>query len=353
MKILHICGTFEKGGIKTLVHSLINLNNENKSRHDLLVLSQGNIPDIPLESRIFQLGNLRKNPIKNFFSTRKIFREYDALMVHKALPVLFFPLMMYRNKKFIFQHGMTVSRGSYFKRLIKRIWYSLIPVLVGARVICSTEFAFHKARKNGIKLSWKRVDIVPFGITLPQKIKNRSLNIIKDGLIVGSLGVFSKIKRFDWLIKSLEQYSGKLKIKIILAGNGPEKDYLKNLAENINRKKVSIVFPDFIEDVDEFYDHIDLLVFPSHDESFGLVVPEAISRGVPVAVFSDLGGSLSLVQDLKNGFILKSGVSGLESFWKKLNADPEILNMISANIKKMDLKHFDIRFTREKLESLV
>jgi len=353
MKTLHICGSFKKGGIKTLVHSLIDLNKENKSSHDLLLLSDEKNIDIPAETRIFQLGSVRKNSFKIFFSTKKIFSEYDALMIHKALPVLFFPLVMYGKKKFIFQHGMTVSRGSYLKRLIKRIWYSLVPVLVGAKVICSTEFAFQKAKKNGIKLSRKRVDIVPFGIKLPEKIKNRHLDIRNNGLIVGSLGIFSKIKRFDWIFKSLKNYSGKLKIKVILVGTGPEEEYLKYLAANIKSQNISIDFHGYLTQVDDFYDNIDILVFPSHNESFGLVVPEAISRGVPVVVFSDLGGALSLVQNNKNGFVLHDGISGLETFWEKLDTNPEILNKIRQNIMRMDFCAFDIRFTREKLENLV
>ena len=38
-----------------------------------------------------------------------------------------------------------------------------------------------------------------------------------------------------------------------------------------------------------FYKTLDMLILPSKEESFGLVVLEALAHGAPVAVFSDVG----------------------------------------------------------------
>lgn len=53
-----------------------------------------------------------------------------------------------------------------------------------------------------------------------------------------------------------------------------------------------------------FYKSVDLFIFPSTEESFGVVVPEALVHGIPMAVFSDVGGAIDLVRDGENGFIL-------------------------------------------------
>jgi phosphatidylinositol alpha 1,6-mannosyltransferase len=52
----------------------------------------------------------------------------------------------------------------------------------------------------------------------------------------------------------------------------------------------------------EAYANMDVLVFPSHTDTFGNVVLEALASGVPAVVTSD-GGPKYIVRDGKNGFV--------------------------------------------------
>ena len=121
-------------------------------------------------------------------------------------------------------------------------------------------------------------------------------------------------------------------------------------AQESGNKNVTVEFPGHIEVMIPFYDSLDLFVFPSHNESFGLVVLEALSRGVPVALFPDVGGALPLIQDNRNGFVLKHGIDGLEELWSKLSKSPFVLTNMVNYINKMDLSAYDINATRLKLE---
>jgi glycosyltransferase involved in cell wall biosynthesis len=53
----------------------------------------------------------------------------------------------------------------------------------------------------------------------------------------------------------------------------------------------------------------DCLVLPSRNESFGMVVPEALAAGLPVLV-SDRAGAAALVQEGRNGWIVPAGDAG-------------------------------------------
>ena len=53
----------------------------------------------------------------------------------------------------------------------------------------------------------------------------------------------------------------------------------------------------------------DCLVLPSRNESFGMVVPEALAAGLPVLV-SDRVGAAELVQEGKNGWVVPAGDAG-------------------------------------------
>lgn len=58
----------------------------------------------------------------------------------------------------------------------------------------------------------------------------------------------------------------------------------------------------------DLYRHSDVLVLPSLEDSFGLVVPEALACGTP-ALVSDRTGACSLIQEGVNGWIVAAGDS--------------------------------------------
>jgi glycosyltransferase involved in cell wall biosynthesis len=352
-KALHVCSEFSKGGIYTFIKSMIQANAESSTRHDLAVLFENQI-DLIADADVFCFGAVIKNPFKFFLKMKKIIKDYQSVMLHKAHPIVVFPLIFTKKKIYIFQHGMAVSRGSFFKRNIKKAWYSLIPGILNAKVICSTEYAFNKTLRNGIRISRRRCEIIPFGTRINRKARESQLQkILKTELNIGSAGVLVKIKRFNLLIESLIGYSGDLKINLKIIGEGPEKKPLLDLISKATSENVSIELPGYIRETDAFYDSLDLFVFPSHDESFGLVVLEALSRGVPVAVFRDLGGALTLIHNELNGFIMDGGRAGLQKLWQKLNENPFILQEMENYIGKMDLSQYEIKSTRMKLDSLL
>lgn len=353
MKTLHVCGSFKLGGIKTFVESLIELNEISGTSHDLMLVFGNGKNEILDKCKTYFLDYNRKNHISCIKKAAHIYRTYDAIMIHAAHPVIVFPLLFSRKKCFIFQHGMTTSSGSKLKRTIKKIWYSIIPILVDAKVICSTEFALSKAKKDCILLRKKRTEILPFGVRINQKNRKRNKVINRHFLRVGMAARLVSQKRFDLVLRSLLSYTGKTKIDLKIAGDGPELLHLKMIADHIKNMNVKVDFLGSVQDMDAFYHELDVLILPSKHESFGLVVLEALTRFVPVAVFTDVGGCLPIIKDRINGFVLKEGVRGLESFWRLLDKNASILYKQSKLISKMNLSKYDIANTRRGLENLV
>ncbi len=101
-------------------------------------------------------------------------------------------------------------------------------------------------------------------------------------------------KACDVLIKALKSIKSTHLIEVIIGGDGPEKSNLLALyaVQNLP-KNITVSFVGFVSDVKLFYQSLDVLVFPSRYESFGLVIIEAMERGLSV-ITSDIPSSVEV-----------------------------------------------------------
>lgn len=126
-------------------------------------------------------------------------------------------------------------------------------------------------------------------------------NIPIDSEVVIFSGRLIKQKNVDLIINSL---IGLKKVFLFIIGDGEEKIRLSDLAR---QKGIDFAITGFIEEQEELFKMYyagDILILPSYDESWGLVVNEAMAAGLPVIVSNECGCSLDLVRDGENGYIL-------------------------------------------------
>ncbi|MEO1436282.1 MAG: glycosyltransferase [Bacteroidota bacterium] len=110
-----------------------------------------------------------------------------------------------------------------------------------------------------------------------------------------SIGRFVPLKGFDITIRSFATFYHRQpevlrsKLKLTLVGKGPYKSQLKNLAKALNvENAVEIIEWIEREKLMDIYRRADLYFFPSH-EGAGMVVPEAMSFGLPIVCFDNYG----------------------------------------------------------------
>ena len=350
-RLLHICGNARSGGILSFVTWITDLNPGQKTVHDILLTFEGR-GDIDGQMHNCTVHHLNYDK-KGFFAAmqraRKVCRAYDAVLIHTAHPVAVLPLMTIRRCVLLFQHGMAVSSGPQIKRFVKRMWFTILPVLLRARVVCSTVFASDKLRRLGIFVQSNRRVIIPFGVP----VKRRRASKSQDGFLrVGIAGNLVDWKRHHLVLESLEGYDGTQRIQVAIAGHGPEEGRLREIANRLDRDLIQVDFLGQVEDMDSFYRDLDLVVIPSRGESFGLVALEALCRGLPVAVFKDVGGCLSLINDRINGFVMEDDLKGPRTLWRLLDAETDMLDQLKKNIDETDLSSYDISRTRLALEAL-
>jgi len=119
-------------------------------------------------------------------------------------------------------------------------------------------------------------------------------------------GFLSRYKGFFALIHAMKNITEKEeKVKLVIAGDGPERKNLERLTERLRLKK----FVDFIgkvphERIAELYLNSNIVVFPSiHPEAFGRVALEAMTFGKPV-IASRVGGIPEIVKDGETGLLV-------------------------------------------------
>jgi N-acetyl-alpha-D-glucosaminyl L-malate synthase BshA len=116
---------------------------------------------------------------------------------------------------------------------------------------------------------------------------------------------FRKVKRVEDVVKIFHNIRKKIKAKLLLVGDGPERNHIETLCRELDISD-DVRFLGKLEAVEEVLSVADLFLMPSEKESFGLAALEAMACEVPV-ISSNTGGLPELMIDGKTGFVCNVG----------------------------------------------
>lgn len=162
---------------------------------------------------------------------------------------------------------------------------------------------------------------------------NKTLKII----FVGRL---SKEKGIEILLKASAKIKNQYSIKIVIVGDGPEKEHLMQLVKDLNLEGI-VDFKGLISNrlqLQGLFDESDIFVLPSLTEGTPKVILEAMSRGLPV-VASNVGGIPSVITHEKNGLLYDVGDTNQLS--------EIIVNLHLDSQKRMNLALNGLKFSRK------
>ena len=124
-------------------------------------------------------------------------------------------------------------------------------------------------------------------------------------LIVTHISNFRKVKRIDDVVRIFYGIQQKLPAKLIMVGDGPEREIADQLCKNLGIKS-KVLFLGNTSDIDRILCFTDLFLLPSASESFGLSALEAMAAGVPV-VSSNTGGLPEVNEEGVSGYLCPIG----------------------------------------------
>jgi N-acetyl-alpha-D-glucosaminyl L-malate synthase BshA len=202
----------------------------------------------------------------------------------------------------------------------------------------------------------KEIEVIPNFIEIEVAQSHQFTNCQRDLMakpsekIITHISNFRKVKRIPDVIKIFYQIQQQIPAKLMMVGEGPEKEKAEYLCEELGISNQVIFFGN-TQEIDKILCFTDLFLLPSETESFGLAALEAMACGVPV-ISSNTGGLPEVNLHGFSGFLSNVGdVSRMASFGVEILKEEKL----HQQFKKQALeraKEFDIYKILPKYEAL-
>lgn len=193
----------------------------------------------------------------------------------------------------------------------------------------------------------KRIEVIPNFIDKKKYDStstdcHRSQMATDEEKIITHVSNFRKVKHIPDVIQIFYGIQEKMPAKLILVGEGPEKENAEMLCEKLGISK-QVIFLGNTNEVDRILCFSDLFLLPSKSESFGLAALEAMINKTPV-ISSNTGGLPEVNIHGVTGFL--SDVHDVEDMIKnalKILSDEKTLETFKENAfkeaSKYDITH--------------
>ena len=182
-----------------------------------------------------------------------------------------------------------------------------------------------------------------------------------DRFTVLSVGRLVTLKGFDLTIRAFAGFlnamdpASRKKAELVLVGSGPERDFLQQLARDLGIE-TQVQFISWIDrsEVMKLFRTASVFLFPSH-EGAGMVVPEALSFGVPVVTLDNIGPGQFLTPEC--GFAVAMGsseqtVARLADALQQLFSYPEMYQRMRHAARARFENHFHWDRRGEQLQKI-
>lgn len=169
----------------------------------------------------------------------------------------------------------------------------------------------------------------------------RSVMAHPDERIVTHISNFRKVKRIDDVVAIFNKIQHTIPAKLMMVGDGPEREKAEKLCENLGISDKVIFFGNSNE-IDKILSYSDLFLLPSETESFGLAALEAMACGVPV-ISSNSGGLPEVNEEGFSGYLSNVGdTDAMAANAIKILQNKDTLHTFKENALKSAQK-FDIQ----------
>ena len=286
-RILHILMSMDIGGIENFIMNLYRSVDKDRYIFDFCLWKKGTNH---YENEIVRMGgkiykiNFSKNIISNIIQFRKILknRKYDVVHIHSHFYSGFFAYAAAKEKVPTvichFHSFFDNKKNNFFRKIYINICRHLIKKYSNKLCACSEEAAIYGfGSTNGVNIIHNYINTNKFihvDKNITEKIRKNN-NISDDTMLLGTVGRLSPEKNQSYILEIASKLKDmKYNFKCLLVGDGPALHELKSIVDsyNLNNK---IIFVGAVDNVNEYLNAMDIFLFPSLYEGFGMALLEA------------------------------------------------------------------------------
>jgi glycosyltransferase involved in cell wall biosynthesis len=312
IKILFCLETIGWGGVESRRLSIVQSLDLNKYEIKIVCTKAIGLFKIKLENlgvEIFEVGEFKSFfEFKKLLLVRKIIKKYQPSIIHGG--VFEGNTMAVISSRFIPGNKVILEETSDPKNRSKKAHFLLKLYSIFADKFIAISPSVLKYLINQVKIHPSKVVLITNGVPFPRFVSSSEIHSLRKNLgindsnfVIGSVGrLLNFHKRFTDIIKAVSLLPENLNVKILIVGEGPDKELIKETAHELGLEH-NLILAGLQMDTAPYYQLMDVFCLVSYMEGFGLVFVEAMFNELAV-IGSKVGGIVDIIDDNENGFLV-------------------------------------------------
>lgn len=356
-----------KGGIENIAIRVFRTINKEKFQIDFLIAGD----EIAYEDEInilggniFKIKKVNKNILKRYYQFYKFFKEnaknYDT--IHCSYMALYGLEVIIFSKIFGIPNIIVHARGSshYSSNTLNKIRHKInkfvVDKIANQFIACSDEAAKFLFTENRVKLKEYKIlnnfiDTEKFFYNIEKSNEIRKKLLIEDCFVIGHVGVFLPVKNHRFIIdvfNEVKKCEKESKLLLIGGGDSTSIDEIKRYARKLKLHN-DILFIGSVDNVEDYFNAMDVFIFPSLWEGFGNVLIEAQANGLISIASNSIPKNVSIFD---NKIIFKSLDRGCIDWANEILTMKSNKNRILNKKEKIIIKQWDIKHCVNEYEKI-
>lgn len=358
-RVIHNIASLHFGGAQTFIMNIYNNIDREKVQFDFVVIPEErkDLYEVieSMGGRIFVCPSYNG---KNHFSYCKWWNdfftehpEYHVIHGHVRSTAAIYLNIAKKHGLITIAHSHSTSNGKGITAIVKNILQFPIRNIADYLFACSDKAGIWLYGKKAIyKQNYKMIpngvdlDRFAFNKTMREEMR-RKLGINKQTFVVGHIGRFTEPKNHKYLI---ELFSILKRTNpdccLLMVGNGELFDDIRRYCEGLNIMD-SVIMPGSRADTENFYQAMDVFVFPSLWEGLPVSVVEAQANGLPCLISDEITKDVNLTD-----LVTYLPLHNKEQWIKELDTSTLKTHTKVSESNKIKLQVFDSRKVAAELQ---
>lgn len=294
VRVAQVIGKLNAAGVESVMNNYYRNMDREKFQFDFVIDSDGYCQPkqdlIALGARFYTVP-----PYQQLFAhiraLRRLFRQNGYQIVHAGMNSLsvfsLFAAWSVGVPIRISHSHNTASKGETGRNILKNLLRPFSRCFATHLCACSPEAGIwlfgKKAYRDGRVTIFKNaIDPMHFSFHADIRSAIREQYSLRDQLVVGHVGRYCYQKNQHFVLDAFAKLLQKEPdARLMLIGLGTDSGELRSAAAQLGIEK-EVIFLGAQDDVSDYYQAMDVFLFPSHYEGLGLAAVEAQCAGLPV-----------------------------------------------------------------------